>query len=144
MPTKDEILNMPAGREMDVLIAEKAMGYEWGVAECEMLFFSERIEKGAPCLFSPDGSPFVEYYTEDMNAAWLLAESMVEKYKCDIDVGYNAPRKGLNRPPFFCRIQGGSLEYDNFDCMLVVRAATAPLAIGYVALLAVMEAKDEN
>jgi hypothetical protein len=73
---KDEILNMPAGREMDALIAEKVMGHKWGTAECDILIYSETTKKGQPCLFSPDGSPVLEHYSTDIAAAWLVKEKM--------------------------------------------------------------------
>lgn len=123
--TREEILNMPAGREMDALIAENVMGIE-SVAfndetkcpECEstMRFCGSR----SWCSSCHEWiySPYKEYST-DISAAWEVVEKLgiIFQETC-ID----------NDKDWRC-------YFDN----ACASAETAPLAICRAALLAVMK-----
>jgi hypothetical protein len=59
---RDEILNMPAGRELDALIAERVMGLK-----------VDRRNDGTPHYLT--WTP----YSTDMSAAWEIVRAMEEK-----------------------------------------------------------------
>src|SRR4030042_3346242 len=69
--TKDEILNMPAGREMDALIAEKVMG--WKISLIDLTYGGrwENIETG-------ELMGGIQYWnpSENISAAWEVVEKM--------------------------------------------------------------------
>ena len=88
--TRDEILNMPAGREMDSLVAEKVMGrpkLELQDARCpycgeEMHYTIER----AWCMDCKEWrySPYKEY-SSDISAAWEVVEKLFERgWYCEL------------------------------------------------------------
>lgn len=67
--TRDEILNMPAGREMDALIFEKIFGFE----------------KGTFPVYEPMKSNVGDYmvrpiqeYSTDISAAWEVVEKLTD------------------------------------------------------------------
>jgi hypothetical protein len=76
--TKDEILNMPAGREMDALIAEKVMGWKrppsgngWNVTT----LFKRKTPDGQNLQVAWVGDGMVEF-SADISAAWEVVEKM--------------------------------------------------------------------
>lgn len=110
---RDEILNMPAGREMDTLIVEKVMGLKVDY---------EFDEPHVPSLRDKyDEWGYLPNYSTDILAAWEVVEEL------------KGLKPILNYDPqsqkWYMRLNGGS--YCSAD--------TAPLAICRVALLAVME-----
>jgi hypothetical protein len=132
----DYIYNMPAGKEMDTLIAEKVMGlcaHDWKLTpndddydsvcrvcqKCHLEFWGLR----PPAYGCHYGS-----YSTNIAAAWEVVEKMKEKGKLYLivsdDTGYKAEIL-LNDPV----------------PMAIAQCDTAPLAICRVALLAVMEIK---
>jgi hypothetical protein len=129
MPTKDEIQNMPAGREMDALIAGKIMGYKkivigsisWWVKESPLAMSYQFM---AECA---DYCP-----SQDIAAAWQVVEKikglcfetqiLMWDYSDKVTVCL-FPRHG----------------HEEFIPTLTVHAETAPLAICRAALLAVMD-----
>jgi len=127
--TRDEILNMQAGREMDALIEHHIFGRTL-CAKNEASYIKrlngyEDLRRHKP-------------YSTDIGAARKVVEEMTENFKCDVSI---ANRSSGNDCPriYVCRIQYGTLEYDNPDLLLYVVADTAPLAICRAALLAVMK-----
>jgi hypothetical protein len=140
--TRDEILNMPAGREMDALIAENLFGWHWVTG---ILAF------GQPSLISPelygkqkdhlidttlrrDNGTFPHYST-DIAAAWEVVEKMRDPSDDEpdfwviTDAGKN---HGWVVSSYWAHHDG---NIDNFH----VQAETAPLAICRASLLAVMQ-----
>ena len=90
--SKEEILKMPAGREMDALVAEKIFGYRWVEG---LLAFDQ------PCLISPEhydetktpitntnkrkiGGTFPKYSTE-ISDAWEVVE-MIKASQTEIRI----------------------------------------------------------
>jgi hypothetical protein len=137
--TRDEILAMEAGREMDALVAEKVM--EW--TRAEQPFISkwgtayEWQSTGDDCPDSDLNTLFAPLpWSTDMAAAWEVVES-------------------FGPIPFLLAFhpadawRGGSGEiccFSHWSCWFEgggkIDAKTAPLAICRAALLAVMEADD--
>lgn len=115
--TRDDILNMPAGRELDLLIALKVMGWEHNSLG------DAWIREGEPWVGCDEFQPSV-----DIAAAWEVVERLKElgvyltictlenDYQCELD-----------------RLKTYELACDS------VISETAPLAICRAALLAVME-----
>jgi hypothetical protein len=62
--TRDEILAMPAGREMDALIAEKVMGVDF---ENHSRSIMKRLDATLP------------YYSTDIALAWSVVENVYER-----------------------------------------------------------------
>lgn len=123
--TREEILNMPAGREMDAMIAEKCMGWEYKETYRTMTW--ELPHKKVIALFSPEGiEKTPPHYSTNIAAAW----EVVEKLKI---FSINAPRSTKEFYSAWCWVIGYGHENAQAD--------TAPLAICRVALLAVMGAE---
>jgi hypothetical protein len=154
--TKDEVLAMKPGREMDALIAEKIMntlrymhdgnmaGIQGGLA---MKVFKNGVaekyqhyEDGSPRWEKGDGdrwfTQLLPHYSTDIAAAWEVFEQMDE-------LGF------LERPmyigkrfaygPVRCHFVGeGEYTACADDMEVIVCAETAPLAICQAALLAVL------
>ena len=124
--TKDEILNMPAGREMDALIAEMVMGIEpisfddeTKCPECEatMRFCGSR--SWCSSCHEWRHSPYKEY-SEDISDAWFVFLKFQEVNIAHIGDDYFAA--------IVDKIKGFTVIVDK----------SAPLAICRSALLAVM------
>ena len=126
---RDEILTMQAGREIDALIAEKAM----------ML---DGVTLGESGLYYQLGHKFynVPHYSTDIAAAWKVVEKLQKIsdnhftllcFTTNFRAGWKTPDSNdlPNR-------QNGFVGFSDF-----VYADTAPLAICRAALLSVMEAK---
>jgi hypothetical protein len=123
--TKDEILNMPAGREMDALIAEKLMGYV----------------NGRKCYRYADNSgdwwtTHIPHYSTDIEAAW----EVLEKMRADCSGGGEPDYIMLNcykelEPHWYCAKIWA--HHDGDIPEVEATAETAPLAICRAALLAI-------
>lgn len=119
---REEIHNMPAGREMDEMIWIGVFGravVALGDAPCpycgsEMRFCGKRswCSECREWRFSS-----VKEYSTDISAAWEVAEKLQKK-----------------RPFVLCSSMGGYMC--NFDLEALAHAPTAPLAICRAALLA--------
>ena len=132
--TKDEILNMQAGREMDALIAEKVMG------DNIKRFIWKRYGK-PDAIQDPDyGGP--RYFSTDIAAAWGVVEKMGYNWSLSRDVGRcgsDYETKGDMLYRFIYTAPGMPMEG--------VTAETFPLAVCRAALLAKAEqssAMEEN
>lgn len=112
--TKDEILNMPAGREMDVLISENLMNFVNGRQENH----------------SPNGytwwTTHIPHYSTDIDDTWEL----VEKF---YSMGLNKYSNGAEWRCYLVRSKDGK-EQDGVGV-----ANTAALAICRAALITVLE-----
>lgn len=126
--TRDEIEKMPAGREMDVLIAKHVMGLTVTSSE-EMAY--RRTEYGYSDLHRIDARK----YSEDISAAWLVVEKLAKEpcawyiHSINLTTGlrYNADYWEETDSP-----DGKIISYN-------ATAETAPLAICRAALMAVMK-----
>jgi len=126
--TKDEILNMPAGREMDALIAEHVMGWKKIVIGGVSWYLREG-PLGMSYQYMTQAGDFAP--SEDIAAAFQVVAKMREK-------GFDfyaewVTEKAVNRQnsmPWAC------FSPDDGESVYSASGATMPLAIGYAALLA--------
>jgi hypothetical protein len=122
--TREEILNMPAGREMDALIAEKVFHWKDGG---EYWVTSE----GKPTFLKVWNSGYYSepfYPSEDIDYAWYVIERMQVR-------GFNTRVEVM--PQITCAMWVKNMnEYG--PAPIIVRSESAPLAICRAALLAVM------
>lgn len=125
--TRDEILNMPAGRKIDALIAEYVMGWK------RVIRWSGSDE--ISCLVHPtDGSYYpdeFQMWSKDVNSAFEVVENLREKLGTCKFYTVVDPKQGNNIRAIFDPI----LDDVNFEAS----ADTVPLAICRAALLAVMK-----
>ena len=108
--TKDEILDIPAGREMDALIAK----------ECDLYSNSTMLRFGD--LYIPEVQKYCRPFSTDMSAAWKVVEKMIDgenPNNCDLRTSVHGWR---------CDFHKGQAN-----------AETAPLAICRAALMAKLE-----
>jgi hypothetical protein len=136
--TKDEILAMVPGRELDALVAEKVLGYWWsdgpkhdydGPCEWERILippnFTEKDLKS--WVFPPKGKIAKTYFITD-------------KYSTDIAAAWKVVEKLKSGKPIYMRI----FWQDNYGAAFgnpstSVFANTAPEAICKAALLTTLE-----
>jgi len=136
----DYIYDMPAGKEMDTLVAEKVMGlcaHDWklipndddGVCricqKCHLEFWGLR----PPVYGAHYGS-----YSTDISAAWEVVERMNKQYGADIEIISHHPKNDCIAHFWNCD-PNMSIEHIMDD--FVARADTVPLAICRGALLAI-------
>jgi hypothetical protein len=124
---------MKAGRELDVEVAEKIFGHQWGIDE------GDYILKEMDCTCKLGGSPHMHWslmphYSADMTAAWKV----VEKLK---DFGYDlfTVKFYLDASPKSRRVLASFCKDD--QTAVSRRSASAPFAICQAALAAVGETK---
>lgn len=117
--TKEEILSLKAGKELNIKIAEAVMRKSYAQDETfgDMEIDSERVYNT------------LQPYSEDISAAWLVMEKMK---------GYN-PRIAFDTHSQKWEA-AFSLREADFTCPVVL-ADTAPEAICKAALLALLETK---
>ena len=120
--TREEILNMPAGREMDALIEENIFNRTLCANDV------------ASYIKTPNGYEDLRWhknYSTNISAAWEVAEHLREELgTCKFFIVVD-PKKGNNIRAIFDPI----LDDEHFEAS----AETAPLAICRAALLAVMK-----
>jgi hypothetical protein len=126
--TRDEILNMPAGREMDALIAASVMGWV-NVSEVRPNLLTDVI--GKPPDF--DYKDIVPHYSTDISVAWGIIDKS-ECYIIDNQVSQEESVDGIKRVN--AQVFIGRWGY--------AEAETAPLAICRAALLAVVESEEKK
>ena len=117
--TREEILNMPAGREMDALVAEKVMGAD------------------TKQYYRLDGIPWHKHdlpaYSTEIDAAWKVIKGLEYNWNLCRDVGKcgsDYETAGDMNYRFIYTAPGMPMEG--------ITADTAPLAICRAALLAVI------
>jgi len=108
--TRDEFLNMPAGRRMDALIDSKVFGMV-------------NISSGDPL-----DSDLLPEYSTDISAAWEVVEKMSSKF-----IGLHKMKFAEGK--WFALY----LDKSNDDCEEIVEAETPMLALCLAALLSVEE-----
>ena len=119
--TKEEILSLKAGRELNIKIAEEVMGHKF--VQDETLGDMENHGQSVYGLLQP--------YSEDIAAAWLVLEKLkshhprieFNSYNERWEASFSAPDAEFTYP--------------------VASASTAPEAICKAALLALLEAKGK-
>ena len=130
--TRDEILNMPAGREMDALIAERVMGHE--VNKNVTVW-----RTGGKTWIEPYGEGFttLAYYSTDIAAAWQIVELMTKN-------GYAPNLVNDDNGNWYLAFDGtqdlGTVTFVTaFTDIPELWCESAPLAICRAALLATLE-----
>jgi len=138
--TRDEILNMEAGREMDALIAEKVMGIELRHISDYTVTFSyyengEWMQYGG-CKCCGHAARPKEYcfraalhYSESVSAAFNVVEKLKTSFHT-FSLEYS-----IEFPHWNCVI---IVEYEDDSKWYSCNGDTAPLAICRAALLATM------
>ena len=146
--SRDEILNMPAGRQLDALIAEKVMGWEairvdyFGEDssprqnELEEWMAKNELDSIGDYFIDVDKNFWVEdndwQPSTDIHAAWEVVEKMRNnKYEPCVN--------GECWTPIEHRMGLWQADFQNGGPCHSARADTAPLAICRAALLAAME-----
>ena len=134
MNTRDEILSMEAGKEMDARIAEKVMKWHVNIVHDYEGWYDEEngFQRSTSNYAFDDCDEEANIYewhpSNDLNTAWEVVEKMLTIYPTN-DVSLKSTCRG-----WLCTIDVGGAEFTR-------NAETAPLAICRAALLAVMEAK---
>lgn len=134
--TRDEILNMPAGREMDALVFAKLFGkmpFRVGPGE-KWVFTNEReyLEEGDAYFLDEHQAPSrVPEYSTDIAAAWTIRDALGKPISV---------MESVLGDSFFCEFL---LGYDEGDEAKTVEAfaETVSLAICRAALLVAMESE---
>jgi hypothetical protein len=126
--TRDDILNMPAGRELNILIAENVMGWK----HSRVIPNSDIITGGDLILWTkPDNVIITIYdlpdYSNDIASAWLVLEHMGNTYGWKPHNGVMIMRENDN---WYVE-----LPQPNWEC---AEAASPALAICRATLLAVI------
>jgi len=116
--TREDILNMQAGRETDALIWLSLNDKPLNILMCRHVDGDIQPHAGYPV-----GHISPPHYSTDIGAAWEVVEKM-RKIKRPVDI--------------YSSVNGWIA---NFDYMDIALGETAPLAICRAALLAVMERK---
>jgi len=120
--TRDEILNMPAGKEMDALIASEVMGYDWRYIDAYPYRHRWISESGD--TFDIEELEF----SSDIAMAWRVVEKMSEEWCFNVSTGHDFRKyPGLS---FGCKLDSKEFISTHFAL-----AETAPLAICRAALL---------
>lgn len=133
--TRDEILSMLAGYEMNKLIAEFVFGMR---LEENHGFAGGFYWVGNGIQFGDVRAQNVPDYSTEIEAAWVVVEKIIELFGCDVSAENRADIRAHTRV-CICKFQYGKLEYDNPDLLLYVFGETVPLAICRAALLATLK-----
>ena len=135
--TRDEILKMPAGREMDALVAEKAM--EWTLKPHEIkdepyhpLKFIGFTENGAHVSGLP-------CFSTDIVSAWKVANKFGFVIGPEWSGGFDSVRIGWAVYKDWLNAAQDTASEDS-DALALAIAKTAPLAISRAALIITMGA----
>ena len=121
--TRDEILKLEAGRELDALVAEQVMGFvDLGPLQLADLRYQKPTTDGVVVLGR------LPNYSTDIAAAWQVVEKISKLYHVEIE-----------------NFDGGyGVTLDDYSQTWEAHAPTAPLAISRAALLAVMVTDDQQ
>ncbi len=124
--TREEILKMPAGIEIDMLIATEV--------------FKRTAHPKNPKKFLGQLGRYVSPlpYSHSIRAAWTILEFISSKYECSTAIGREYP---FHRGTYCARFVGGKLVYDTPELKMYALAETAPLAVCRLSLLATMESE---
>lgn len=118
---KDSILAMPAGRELDELIAEKVFGYKHFAIDNPGSVFAEKIFRVGL------GNEFTaENYSTDIAASWEVIDELTENVGIDVSIIFDISRE------YKVKIKDDGVIKSQIQCK------TAPEAIAKAALLATL------
>lgn len=117
---REEILNMPAGREMDALIGEYVFGWKKGTFPV----YEPMKSKHGDYIVRP-----IAQYSTDIAVAWEVVE-WIQKNGYSFELTEHADPQG----DYILQVWRRDMERDDF----IARAETVPLAICRAALLAVV------
>ena len=137
---QEEILNMPAGREIDLLIAEMLFSWQWFPANGMMYF--RPVEKFAYGAIK-DGES-IEYmsnlpsYSTDISSAFEVAEKLSDKWDFAIVNNQNFGKY----PDLHYGFRLQAIGEDSHIKTIFALGETASLAICRAALLAVVPAQQ--
>lgn len=118
--TCDAILAMPAGEELDALVAKKVMG--WSAEHVQLAKYRLLGVLWACSECAVKGIPDLPRYSTDIAAAWEVALVVSERHKAPI---FSIHRAGPKK--FLADLHG--------EETLVVSAETMPLAVCRAALM---------
>jgi len=121
--TKDEILNMPAGREINVLIAEKVMGWE------KDRKYDRWIQDDGSTVFTGE-----LVFSEDIAAAWMAVEKLMSRFRFELS-DYTDAERGKHWRGYFWK---PSATPNSSFVGYIAADYSAPLAICRAALSAVI------
>jgi ABA sandwich protein len=133
--TREQVLGMPAGRELDALVAERVMGWRYckaiGTPEYDSILYEPKEVAGhleSAVLPGPSAKPLfrytMSYYSTKLAAAWEVVNAAAY---------VTLTKSSDNDPPdWFCSVQWKNGP-DAFAA-----ADAAPLAVCRAALLAVL------
>jgi hypothetical protein len=100
-----DIDTMPAGREMDALIAERVMGWKWmGIDHETLAMLLDPTARRHPAWreypdrpHSSDWDAYVPHYSTDIAAAWEVVEAMQSESRPDAEwIHFAAAIDGVN------------------------------------------------
>ena len=120
--TREEILRMPAGREMDVLVAKKIMGCKAVMNRHGFPFCECAEHQHSGYSEEDDAFPLLLCYSDEISAAWFVVERLTDS-------------ESLNDCELRTSIRGWRCDFGGE----YVNAETAPLAICRAALLTTLE-----
>ncbi len=139
--TRDEILDMPAGRDMDALIALKFFGWHWENVQNGLLLPSSdhpAMVNNWAAEWDKKGYPnWLPEYSKSISLAWEVVNKICIPAPEDCWTG---PIMQINHEHNTCEVIFSQL--DSIDCAMEsveATAETAPLAICRAALLATLE-----
>lgn len=131
-------------KEIDILIAEKVMGFKLFTATKEQTAIvggsrvswgtwveTGRVDEWGPVVVE------IKRYSAELLAAYEAAEKLSERFECDVSLDNISERHRGGRPKYTVRVSGGTLEYENPSCLFSVSNDVAPMAICLAALKAV-------
>ena len=143
---REEILNMPAGREMDRLIAEKVMGLsvydgERKIVRYEGFHGQHKRTYTIPEIYvrvSGVANYSCDSYSTDIKYAWKVYEKLISDCKSNngepdffmLNAYHAYPERGWHIAKIWAHHDGDIVEFE-------LTASSAPLAICRAALLAV-------
>jgi hypothetical protein len=126
--TRQQALEMPAGREMDRLVAIHVLGW----VKPRLL----EHRRGDHRLQPPDSKQWLEplNYSTDISAAWAVVEHLRERFGAVSLHGQKDAFGHADEPHYF----GCSVGRDDEEFQVYVSEATAEVAICKAALLAAL------
>lgn len=148
--TRDTILAMEAGPELDALVDKRLMADSWDFQcpECGSHHFGTNAsddsgschdEFGRGCRWCGprEACKRIESYSTDIAAAWEVVEKLVKPGHYN-ELSYHHDGENLDEPNLLAFM---SMSLRDSYCVCAT-APTAPLAICRAALLTTLEAKD--
>jgi len=143
--TREQIESMPAGRDLDALVAEKVIGISVKWLDCgdgrfpykqTTLARNNQLMKSGdtPVGLRPEGD--IPEYSTDISAAWEVVEKIKDNPKYGGDFAVHFMRSPYRKPPSWWAGFYSS-DYDNCFQFPWSEAETAALAICRFALLSI-------